>query len=170
MNIKLWLSTSVAILLILASLGSGSRSAQPKDGYPFTSESIAATVFYGDQMLIVSHEKGVVLFAFKEELDKGVKYVFRSYDAGTATETTGAGTVIWKYRNGKVFKDEDGKKAQEIVDEGSINYLVAGAFKLYWTHRTKGSGWVYYEPEKARIQIAHPDDFKDLDLKRFKWK
>jgi hypothetical protein len=59
--------------------------------------------------------------------------------------------------------------------------ITAGSIRIGWSANDNGHGWVYYQPEKMRLQIAsaarfedkdrrigdHVDHLEKLDLKRF---
>ena len=44
-------------------------------------------------------------------------------------------------------------------DGGSL-WIEAGTIRIGWSTRDAGQGWVYYEPEKMRLQIANADRFE----------
>jgi hypothetical protein len=100
----------------------------------------------------------------------GTKYRYWYLKHGTDEEVTGEGSVFEKYTDGKY--------------EGGTLKIVAGDVSLEWSRGGDESGWIYYQPEKMRVQIASAarfekeadrDDFRDsrsplpkISLKRFR--
>ena len=126
---------------------------------------IAAPVTYKDTMLIAVTKEGVAAIAFGESVDLGRKYRFRFLPIDGGKEITGEGSVWETYVDGK-------------YDGGKVT-IKAGRVSIGWSNGGEERGWLYYEPEKTRIQIAKADRFDDytsivdgkkfekLDLKRF---
>ncbi|MES2792310.1 MAG: hypothetical protein V4719_22020 [Planctomycetota bacterium] len=117
-------------------------------------------------MLIATTSDGVAAIVFGERVEKGTKYQFRYLKSGAVEELVGEGLVFEKYTDGK-------------YDGGTLT-IKAGAIQIGWSRGDDKCGWIYYEPEKIRINIASADRFADsreaqppgsrvakLDLKRF---
>ena len=175
-------TTVTASILLLACLFGFQNSdvgadTKPQEfEFPVTPQTISGPIVYRDLMLIVMDRERVVAFAFGDEIKEGVRYEFRSYSVATKKETIGAGSVFRKFKplDKPPIVVVDGKKvdpkSEWSVDDGSVFFLKADSLKLGWTYQTTGSGWIYYEPEKIRVQIAHSKNFKKIDLTRFIWK
>lgn len=124
-------------------------------------------VQYKQIMLIAVTTDAVAAIVFGEEVERGTKYRFRCLQKGWNGEIIGEGTVSEKYTDGK-------------YDGGKLT-IVAGPIRIGWSACGDGQGWVYYQPEKMRLQIASAARFQDedknagqdsiriekLDLKRF---
>lgn len=127
---------------------------------------ISAPVMYKDTMLIVVTKAGVAAIVFDEPVDKGRNYRFRFLPADGTKEVTGQGAVWETYLDGKY--------------EGANATIKAGGISIGWSAGGNDRGWLYYEPEKTRMQIATAKRFQDrkspvtnqkvekLDLKRFR--
>jgi hypothetical protein len=130
-------------------------------------EKISAPVVYEDLMLVLSTSQGVAAVAFGKEVEEGVTYRYRFLPAGTGAEETGQGKVVEKYRRVPA-EAPDGRVVTGVVDEGGKLFIAAGSIRLEWSYSGKGRGWVYYQPEQIRVQIAHARQFEKVDLKRFR--
>lgn len=133
-------------------------------------ETISAPVYYKNTMLIVINSDGIAAIVFGDQIELGTKYRYRYLKHGTDEEVTGEGSVFEKYTDGKYAG-------------GTLNIL-AGDVSIEWSRGGNESGWIYYQPEKMRVQIAsaarfekEPDrnDFRDsrsplpkINLKRFR--
>ncbi len=126
---------------------------------------ISAPLSYKDLMLVVTTGDGAAAVVFTEEAERGVGYRFRYQSRDGKIQTPGAGQVFERYKDG-------------VYDGGEL-FITAGPIKIGWSHCDPGKGWVYYNPEKARVHIAHADTFEGgkpgfgghatekLDLTRF---
>jgi hypothetical protein len=128
---------------------------------------IAAPVTYKDTMLIVVRSDGVAAIVFGKPIERGITYRFRFLRKDSGNEITGHGSVFERYRGGH-------------YDGGRLTIL-AGTIRIGWSAGDEARGWVYYEPESLRLQIASAKRFEDsdadglrdsapcakLDLKRF---
>jgi hypothetical protein len=147
----------------------------PLSAPPFTGEiavpspapaKVSAPVVYQDLMLIVSTRDGVAAVAFGKEIEEGVTYRYRLLLKGAEKERSGEGKVFEKYERVPT-QGPHGEVVTGIVDRGSELFLTAGSVKLEWSYSAKGRGWVYYQPEQVRVQIANAAEFEKIDLKRF---
>ncbi len=91
-------------------------------------------------------------------------YRFRHLDAA-GMEHKGEGKVFEKYRR----MPGTGPNNHVVVDEGGRLHVEAGTIRLNWSRAGTRSGWVYYHPEKLRVQISTTDKFEKIDLERFRW-
>ncbi|MEX1232405.1 MAG: hypothetical protein WEB58_19320 [Planctomycetaceae bacterium] len=147
-------------------------SAEPEEPRSYATGSgntgfVSAPVTYKNIMLIAVTPEGVAAVVFDETVGRGVKYRFRCLQNGWTDEIVGEGTVFEKYTDGKYA--------------GGKLTITAGPIRIGWSAGGDAGGWVYYEPEKLRLQIASGDRFEDenkelgdrvvrhekLDLKRF---
>lgn len=110
---------------------------------------ISAPIVYKDLMLIAVTTDGVAAIAFGEEIEHGAKYRYRCLRKGWANEVIGEGSVFEKYTDGQ-------------YDGGNL-WIEAGAVRIGWSTRDAGHGWVYYEPEKMRLQIANAKRFETYE-------
>jgi len=127
--------------------------------------NISAPVTYKDLMLVAVSPEGVAAIVFGDLIEHGRKYRFRYLPKGEDNEITG---------EGEVFERRKGNR----YDGGKLT-IRAGDIKIGWSLGGDESGWIYYEPEKLRVQIASADRFEDsrgiidnrkfdkIDLKRF---
>lgn len=73
---------------------------------------------------------------------------------------------------GQVFENYDrvpraASNEVEILDRGSSLFLRAGSLSLLWSKDDETRGWVYYEPERVRVQIATARLFDTVRRSRF---
>jgi hypothetical protein len=108
--------------------------------------TIAAPLYYKNVMLVAVNSEGVAAFVFGDRIENGTKYRYRYLKHGTDEEVSGEGSVFEKETNGK--------------SDGGTLKLVAGDLSLKWSRGDTESGWIYYEPEKMRVQIADADRFE----------
>lgn len=130
-------------------------------------EPISAPVFYKDTMVVAVSEKGVAAIVFEQPHENGVKYRYRFLAKGAKEEVTGGGRVYELYTDGK-------------YDGGELT-IKAGEVDVVWSVGGLDRGWLYYEPETLRLQIANANRFDNtyqdeekqvidrpqVDLKRF---
>lgn len=110
-------------------------------------EPISAPVSYKDTMLIAVSEKGVAAIVFELPHENGVKYRYRFLAKGAKEEVTGGGRVYELYTDGK-------------YDGGELT-IKAGEVDVVWSRGGLDRGWLYYEPEKLRLQIANANRFEN---------
>jgi len=124
---------------------------------------LSAPIVYEDLMLVFSSDQGVAAIVFTEKLERGVLYKFRYESKDGKSKEARTGKLFEKY------KQLPGKKAGEVevVNDGGEMWFKVGPFEVEWSRATEGSGWIYYSPEKVRVNIAHAEEFDKLDLKRF---
>jgi hypothetical protein len=129
--------------------------------------SISAPVAYKGLMLIAVSADGVAAIVFDDPIDRGRKYRFRFLPKDGTKEIEGSGEIFERYTDGH-------------YDGGKLT-IRAGRIAIGWSAGGDDSGWIYYEPEKIRLQIAcakrfkdstgaenfRNDDVKKIDLKRF---
>lgn len=127
---------------------------------------ISAPVVYKDLMLVMTNGEGTAAVIFTDHSERGIKYKFR-YESKDGKSKSGEGAVFEKYENGRYA--------------GGDLFVEAGPIRLGWSNSTPERGWIYYNPEKLKVQIAHAKffedrievrfgerhEFKKLDLKRF---
>ncbi|MFO0966323.1 MAG: hypothetical protein U0793_12170 [Gemmataceae bacterium] len=129
-------------------------------------DPVIAPVTYQRTMLVVTSPDLVAAITFeanKKEAPRGATYKFRMLSGGK--ETTGSGVVFEKT---KVVRDKQDPGKALVFDLGSKLVIRVGKLELKWSVRDEDNGWVYYFPEKCRIHLAFHDDFKTIDLARFK--
>jgi hypothetical protein len=127
---------------------------------------LSAPVVYKELVLILATKDGVAAVVFGEDIEDGVVYHYRFLPNGTEKEQTGDGKVFEKYELIPT-RGPHGLLVTGAVDKGGQLLITAGPIKLEWSYAGKGRGWVYYQPEDVRVQIAGAKDFKKYDLKRF---
>lgn len=110
-------------------------------------EPISAPVFYKDTMVIAVSEKGVAAIVFEQPHENGVKYRYRFLAKGAKEEVTGGGRVYELYTDGK-------------YDGGELT-IKAGEVGIVWSVGGLDRGWLYYEPEKLRLQVANANRFEN---------
>lgn len=110
-------------------------------------EPISAPVFYKDTMVVAVSEKGVAAIVFEQPHENGVKYRYRFLAKGAKEEVTGGGRVYELYTDGK-------------YDGGELT-IKAGEVDVVWSRGGLDRGWLYYEPETLRLQIANADRFEN---------
>lgn len=130
-------------------------------------EPVSAPVLYKDTMVIAVSEKGVAAIVFETPHENGVKYRYRFLAKGAKEEVTGGGRLYELYTDGK-------------YDGGELT-IKAGEIDIVWSVGGLDRGWLYYEPETLRLQIANANRFENtyqdeekqvidrpqVDLKRF---
>src|SRR5262245_12348708 len=114
---------------------------------------ISAPVVYEDLMLVLASGDGAAAVVFTNPTERGVSYRFRYESRDGMKNTTGAGAVFEERENGRYA--------------GGRLFIQAGPFRLGWSDGGAARGWVYYDPEKLKVQIAHAKDFDDRDQARF---
>jgi hypothetical protein len=149
----------VALLAGSSVLPQSKAPAEKKDDI-YDGDAISAPVAYRDLMLVVVSAKGASALTFKEEEDddESVSYQFR-----------------YESRDRKERYEGRGKVA------GGIQTIKAGGVTLLWSRAKRGHGWIYYNPDKTAVHLAHEQDYADrvtglfgdrtqipkLDLRRF---
>jgi hypothetical protein len=128
-----------------------------------TADRVTAPVVYRDLMLVLASDQGVAAIVFTDKLKEGRAYKFRYESKDGKTKKTGTGKVFEKYKRVATRKWNE----FHVVDIGGHLYLKAGPIKLEWSYGDEERGWVYYNPDKVRVQIASADEFDRLALKRF---
>lgn len=124
---------------------------------------IAAPVVYDGAVLVVATDAGVAAFAFTERVHLGTGYTFRFRPAGGEKEETGIGKVFERYK----AVQRGGPNDVNYVYDGGEPWLTAGPVKLEWSRGGPKSGWVYFDPEKMKVQGVEGERLEALDLKRF---
>lgn len=128
---------------------------------------ISAPIFYKDLMLILASKEGVVAIIFTKEIHHGVHYQYRFLEKASKKEIFGQGIFCEKKR----FLPADKPNAFWVIDEGSqLFFKIGSSMELEWSYSMPGRGWIYYLPERLRVQIAHQEYFKTIDLHRFQIK
>ena len=126
-------------------------------------------------MLVLSGERGVAAVAFTKAIEEGarngVAYRYRFQPADGGKELTGEGEVF------EVDRRNPNANPPEILAWRTV--IKAGPIELVWSRGDAKKGWVYYAPEKLRVQIAAPttragregpevDNLDRIDLARFR--
>ena len=129
---------------------------------------IAAPVHYADVTVVLADAKGVAAITFQcpATIERTVlatsdvvEYRYR-YRASDGAEASGQGVL---YENYKHTHDEK----NVVVDNGGRLQVEAGHFQLEWSHGGSHRGWLYYTPEKLRMQFTGSRQFDELALSRF---
>jgi hypothetical protein len=153
----------IAMSLLLPLVGISPAREKPASA---PAEKQSAPVVYEDLMLILSTRDGVAAVVFGKDLEEGVTYRYRYLPKGTEKEQSGDGKVFEKYERVPTAGPH-GQVVTGLDDKGSQLFITAGAIKLEWSYAAKGRGWIYYQPEEVRVQIANAREFAKCDLKRF---
>jgi hypothetical protein len=153
------LATLVSLALVAAVVHAGGTGRKEGD--------ISAPVVYKELMLVLSNDDGAAAVVFTEAIDRGIKYKFR-YESKDGKSSSGEAAVFEKYENGRYA--------------GGDLFIKAGPIQLGWSNGTPVRGFVYYNPDKMKVQIAmakffddsvvkpivgEPKLIKKIDLKRF---
>ena len=83
------------------------------------------------------------------------------------------GTGICRNTAEKSGEDEVFEKYKRVPGEtrllgdGGRLSIKAGRLEVVWSFARKGKGYIYYFPERVRVQIANAHDFEKIDLNRF---
>ena len=129
---------------------------------------VAAPIHYTDIAVILADDNGVACVKFlcppaierkQSATSELVEYHYR-YRANDGTEKCGEGLL---FENQKQVDADEGL----VVDDGGRTKLLAGHFQLEWSQGDMSQGWLYYTPEKLRMQFAALNHFDKLDLSRF---
>jgi hypothetical protein len=114
-------------------------------------------------------------------VESGAVAVFQFTSFGTFTTNSGALTASYRWRcrlapsqsvqsgTGQVREDYDQTlnadgKSYEVKPRADHNPVVrAGGIEIDWSYGTESSGYLYYYPSRAKIQILSSDAF-DSDL------
>jgi len=147
---------SVALWWALGGASAGEPEGQPPG-------QTSAPVVYDGAVLVVATDAGVAAFAFTERVHLGTGYTFRFRPAGGGKEETGTGKVFERYK----AVQRGGPNAVEYVYDGGELWLTAGPVKVEWSRGGPKSGWVYFDPEKAKVQAVEGARLEALDLKPF---
>jgi hypothetical protein len=160
------LATVVAFALQVAMVGGNQEPARVLPRL----QRISAPVFYENALLALVDEEGVALIKFEcpatkkpdvETTSEPVSYQYRYQAKGTEV-VSGSGLLYERY-----VPNED-KSVDSLIDGGQL-YVTAGHFKVEWSQGDASMGWIYYVPEKLRVQIANVKDFEELHLDRFSY-
>ncbi len=154
---------AVAIILLLLQFGSELRA----DDKPAVGESVSMSVNYKKSMLVVSTKDGVAAIGFDKPIANGVTYRYRFLPKGQNKEQIGEGKVFEKYKTVKYKKVWSFLIISDVENDGGILSIKVGPISLTWSHHDRGSGWIYYDSKRTRIQITDAKDFAKVDLKRF---
>jgi hypothetical protein len=123
---------------------------------------MSAPVVYDGAVLVVATHAGVAAFAFTDRVHLGTGYTFRFRPAGGGKEEAGAGRVFERYKAVR----RGGPNDVEYVYDGGELWLTAGPVKVEWSRGGPKGGWVYFDPEKARVQAVEAAGLEALDLNR----
>jgi len=155
---------AVVAVFLLATCGASGQvkleSAPPKGS---ELGRVSAPLVYEKLMLVLATADGVTAIVFTDKVENGVGYKFRYESADGKKRETGTAKLFEKY------KRLPGRKAGEVevVDDGGELWFKGGSYEVEWSLGPEGRGWIYYYPEKVRVQIATSDEFDKIDLKRF---
>jgi hypothetical protein len=142
-------------------LGAAGVSAAPPAEQPRGQTS--APVVYDGAVLVAATDAGVAAFAFTERVHLGTGYTFRFRPADGGKEQTGTAKVFERYK----AIQRGGPNDVDYVYDGGELWLTAGPVKLEWSRGGPKSGWVYFDPEKMKVQAVEGERLGALDLKRF---
>jgi hypothetical protein len=123
----------------------------------------SAPVVYDGSILVVSTDAGVTAFAFTERVHLGTSYKFRFRPAEGGKEEDGSGKVFERY---KAIQRGGPNDVEYVYDGGELS-LSGGPVKIRWSRGGEKSGWLYFDPEKVRVQAVEGTELGTLDLKRF---
>jgi hypothetical protein len=151
-------ATWAALAVALAAPDGPARAEDRKKG------DKAIPVVYDGHLLVVATADGVAAFAFAERVDKGTTYRFRFRPADGGKEQTGEGKVFERY---KAVQGAGGPNDVSYFYDGGELWLTAGPVKILWSRGDEKSGWLYFHPDKVRVQAVEGTDLGALDLKRF---
>jgi hypothetical protein len=124
---------------------------------------MSAPVVYDGAVLVVATDAGVAVFAFTDRVHLGTGYMFRFRPADGGKEQTGSGKVFERYK----AVQRGGPNDVDYVYDGGELWLTAGPVKMQWSRGGPKSGWVYFDPEKMKVQAVEGERLEALDLKRF---
>jgi Tol biopolymer transport system component len=129
---------------------------------PELDETLSAPITYKDSMVVLTSESGVAAVIFPEEIKDGVKYRYRGL-TGDGKEVSGEGEVFEKYKRIPIENSDDVR----LENDGGKLVIQAGPCEVQWSLGGKGRCFIYYSPEKMKVQMANARNYKTLDLKRF---
>jgi hypothetical protein len=124
---------------------------------------MSAPVMYDGAVLVVATEAGVAAFAFTDRVHLGTGYTYRFRPASGGKEEAGTGKVFERYK----AVQRGGPNNVEYVYDGGELWLSAGPVKVDWSYGGTKSGWLYFDPEKVKVQAVEGAGLEALDLKRF---
>jgi len=124
---------------------------------------VTAPVVYEDLLLVLASADGVAAVVFTDKVEKGIRYRYRYESKDRRTQQTGNGLLVWRYKEVRQIKPGEFL----FEDAGSELWFKTGSGEVEWMWRTDESGWIHYDPDKVRVQIASAKEFDKLDLKRF---
>jgi len=124
----------------------------------------AISVQYDGAVLVVATADGVAAFAFTDRVDKGTGYKFRFRPKDGGKEQAGEGKVFERY---KAVQGAGGPNDVTYVYDGGELWLTAGPVKVLWSRGGEKSGWLYFHPDKVRVQSVEEADLGTLNLKQF---
>ena len=145
--------------LAVALAGPGPAGAQGRE-----KGDTAVPVRYDGAVLVVATADGVAAFAFTDRVDRGTTYTFRFRPADGGKEQTGVGKVFERY---KAVQGPGGPNDVSYVYDGGELFLAAGPLRAGWSRGGVNSGWVYYHPDRVRVEAVKGADLGALDLKKF---
>ena len=130
---------------------------------------IVAPIHYEKLALVMSDDETVALIDFTKPARHWIAFRYRCLNRKTGEQTTGDGRLHEKYEHRLDLKESIKRKGLvlSVQDKGGQLHIEAGTLKVQWSWGSSKSGWIYYYPEKVRVQIAHEKDFGNLDLRRF---
>jgi hypothetical protein len=124
----------------------------------------AIPVEYDGKILVVATADGVAAFAFAERIHLGTGYKFRFRPADGGKEEAGAGKIFERY---KAVQGPGGPNDVKYFYDGGELWLTAGPVKVLWSRGDEKSGWVYYHPDKVKVQAVEGTDLRAIDLTKF---
>ena len=143
--------------LIVWKLKRGAPGVSPEEDAPglenpliFPKDHITARFLYSETMLLLSSEAGVAAVIFGEPIHnarkQGVRHEYRYESRDGIKKTAGEGELFeTRNRQGQMV----GKR-----------YIEAGDIRVPWSVADDAKGWIYYSPEKLRVQLGNALDFR----------
>jgi hypothetical protein len=148
----------VPVLLVSLLMAPAREGKRPLDqGAPRQENDIAAPVVYESNLLVFTTEKGVTAVRFyepiSEENKSGIHYEFR-----------------YESRDGKLNNEGKGELYESRDEAGTLVgrlRLQVEGLSIGWSTSGTQRGWIYYEPEKVKVQLADPAEFHGKEERRF---
>lgn len=128
---------------------------------PSNATSVGTPVTYDGLALVIANARAAAMVDFVEEFasddgpvhTQGIRVRWRCVRADSPMVESGTDEAIERARSGWA--------------DGSQAWLAIGPFRVAWSFRGAGSGWVYWVPERERVMPVSDVDYDSCDLRRF---
>lgn len=145
------------------------KAVENAPGAPPDLPALSAPIHYEGFALVLVDASAAAVVAFFDESHEasrsggrdGVKYRYRYLAKGQTEATAGEGEAC-----SIMIRNTDSAFGVEDV-AASHSYVDAGPLRVGWSHRSRGSAFVYWKPEKLTVTLASALEFETLDLHRF---